>query len=149
MIMESLVAMHYNYCRLTGLQPTSPFNFASLLDTNAVFMDECKLTDNQFEQWKLLAARQPMSTDVKYKNRHDVNNCILYSASNYPIGVYLSVTSADSAIQARTITFNFHQATEYFTLNPFIWEAFWEKYNEKDQNLELDIDEDYEKDTYY
>lgn len=62
MIMESWVNMHYNFERLTGLTPGSSFNFASLLHTNACFMDECKLTDNQFEQWKSLAAGQCVPT---------------------------------------------------------------------------------------
>lgn len=128
MIMESLVALHYNYCRLTGLTPTSPFNFASLLHTNACFMDECKLTDNQFEQWKLLAGRQPMSTDIKYKDRHDITNCILYTASNYPINAYLTIGDTYAAIESRTLQFNFYQPTDHFKLNAFIWEAFWKKY---------------------
>ncbi|VVD00239.1 unnamed protein product [Leptidea sinapis] len=83
MAMESLVEMHYNYTRLTGLTPSSSFKFCSLIHTNACFM-ECKLTDNQFEQWKLQAAGQPMSIDLKYKSRHDVANCVLYTAGNYP-----------------------------------------------------------------
>lgn len=82
MVMESLVNMHYNFERLTGLPPGSSFNFASLLHTNTCFMDECKLTENQFEQWKLLAAGQPMCTDNKCKNRHNITNCVLYTASN-------------------------------------------------------------------
>jgi DNA replication protein DnaC len=71
-IMQSLVECHFNYTRLTGLNPNSTFNFSSLLHTNACFMDECKLTDNQFEKWKLLASNSPMSTDIKYKESHDV-----------------------------------------------------------------------------
>ncbi|KPJ17523.1 hypothetical protein RR48_01857 [Papilio machaon] len=128
MIMESLVNMHYNFTRLTGLAPTSSFNFASLIHTNACFMDECKLTDNQFEQWKLLAARQPMSTDVKYKTRQDVKNCILYTASNYPICTYITTSDAKEAVDTRTITFYFSCPTKYFKLNPFIWEGFWSIY---------------------
>lgn len=133
MIMESLVEMHYNYSRLTGLTPNSAFNFASLIHTNACFMDECKLTDNQFEQWKLLAGKQPMSTDVKYKNRHNITNCILYTASNYPIDTYISVGEAREAIETRTITFMFTAPTEHFKLNPFIWTEFWKKYKATDE----------------
>lgn len=43
-------------------------------------MEECKRTDNQFEQWKLLVARRPMSTDVKFKN-----------STLYTINAYLTV----------------------------------------------------------
>lgn len=134
MIMESLVNMHYNFTRLTGLTPTSSFNFASLIHTNACFMDECKLTDNQFEQWKLLAARQPMSTDVKYKTRQDIKNCILYTASNYPICAYVSTTDAKEAVETRTITFYFTGPTKYFKLNPFIWETFWKIYSNMEES---------------
>lgn len=94
MIMESLVLMHYNYERLTGLTPNSPFNFSSLVNTNACFMDECKLTENQFEQWKLLASGQPMATDVKYKIRTPLTNCRLYTASNYNIDMYVNMPEA-------------------------------------------------------
>lgn len=85
MVMESLVQMQFNYERLTGLTPGSSFNFSSLVHTNAWFMDKCKLTENQFEQCKLLAVEQPMSTDIKYKSRHTIKDCRLYTASNYPI----------------------------------------------------------------
>lgn len=128
MIMESLVDMHFNYSRLTGLTPNSSFNFASLVHTNACFMDECKLTDNQFEQWKLLAAGSPMSTDIKYKDRHDIADCVLYTASNYPIAAYLGIMECQEAITTRTIQFNFMNPTEHFKMNAFIWEAFWDKY---------------------
>lgn len=128
MIMESLVTMHYNFERLTGLTPGSSFNFSSLLHTNACFMDECKLTDNQFEQWKLLAGGQPMCTDVKYKNRHNITDCVLYTASNYLIDTYLQVPEAAHAIETRTITFKFHYGPiEYFKISPWTWEALWEK----------------------
>ncbi|KAL4721501.1 hypothetical protein ACJJTC_013475 [Scirpophaga incertulas] len=46
-----------------------PFNFSSLIYRNACFMDECKLTDNHFEQWKQLAGGQKMNTDIKYEDR--------------------------------------------------------------------------------
>lgn len=137
MLMNSLVNMHYNITRLTGLTPNSSFNFASLIHTNACFMDECKLTDNQFEQWKLLAARQPMSTDVKYKNRQDIKDCILYTASNFPICTYVTVTEANDAVETRTISFYFTQPTTYFKINPFIWEAFWNIYGPQEQHVEL------------
>lgn len=129
MIMESLVQLHYNYERLTGLTPGSSFNFCSLVHTNACFMDECKLTDTQFEQWKLLAAGQPMATDVKYKNRHTIHNCRLYTASNYPIEMYANAPEATEAIQTRTFTFRFlrHQK-EYFFCNAFAWLEFWKKH---------------------
>ncbi|CAH2088625.1 unnamed protein product [Euphydryas editha] len=70
------------------LQPTSPYNFSSAFNRNAIFMDECKLTDNQFEQWKLIAGRQPMNTDMTYKSQHIVKDCIMYTASNQEIGTY-------------------------------------------------------------
>lgn len=126
MIMDR--SMHFNLTRLTGLTPQSSFNFASLIHTIACFMDECKLTDNQFEQWKLLAARQPMSTHVKYKTRQDITNCILYTASNYPICMYVNTAEANEAVETRTITYYFSKPTHHFKLNPFIWEAFWEVY---------------------
>lgn len=62
MRMKSLVEMHYNYAFITGLQSTSPFNFSSAYDRNEIFMDECKLADNQFEQWKLIAGTHPKNT---------------------------------------------------------------------------------------
>lgn len=76
MVMESLVECHYNYSRLTGLHSNSSFNFSSLLNTNACLMDECKMTDNQFEQWKLLAGGSPMATDVKYRERVEIRDCV-------------------------------------------------------------------------
>ncbi|CAH2105911.1 unnamed protein product [Euphydryas editha] len=121
MIMKSLVEMHYNYVIITGLQPTSPFNFSSAFNRNAIFMDECKLTDNQFEQWKLIAGRKPMNMDMKYKSQHIVQNCILYTASNQEIGTYLQVASCNEAIQERTIQFNFVMKKDYYKLSPFIW----------------------------
>lgn len=127
MIMESLVEMHFNYTRLTGLHSTSTFNFSSLIHVNACFMDECKITDNQFEQWKLLAARQPMSTDVKYKSRHNVTDCVLYTA-NYPIGTYVTVPEANAAIDTRTIQYNFMHPTTYIKITAFTWEKFWDKH---------------------
>lgn len=94
-------------------------------------MDECKLTDNQFEQWKLLAAGQPMSTDVKYKNRHDITNCVLYTASNYPITAYLTTADTQEAVRTRTIQYNFHKNTHYFK-----WEEFWKQFNKQLHNVE-------------
>lgn len=143
MIMESLVQLHYNYTRLTGLSPNSSFNFASLVHANACFMDECKLTDNQFEQWKLLAAGLPMSTDVKYKNRHDIENCVLYTASNYQIGDYLTTMEFRDAITERTIQYDFMKKTDWIHMNAFVWEEFWKKYNYN----ELDFHEHFNYDT--
>lgn len=126
MIMESLVELHFNYERLTGLTPGSSFNFSSLIHSNACFMDECRLTDNQFEQWKLLAARQPMCTDIKYKNRTSVTDCILYTASNYPIEMYVQAPDAKAAIEARTNQYHFRYITEdYYKMTAFAWEQFW------------------------
>ncbi|CAG5047376.1 unnamed protein product [Parnassius apollo] len=127
MLMRSLVDMHYNYAILTGLQPTSAFNFANLVTRNACFMDECRLTDNQFEQWKLLAGGQTMNTEVKYKNQLLIENCVLYTASNYEIGTYLQCGNTHDAIAERTIQYNFYHKTEFIKLNAFIWEKFWEK----------------------
>jgi hypothetical protein len=125
-IMQSLVECHFNYTRLTGLNPNSTFNFASLLHTNACFMDECKLTDNQFEQWKLLASNSPMPTDVKYKESHDVHNCRLYTASNYPLGMFVCVPEAEGAIQSRTITYNFtYIIKKHMKITPGAWLSFW------------------------
>lgn len=129
MIMESLVQMHYNFERLTGLTPGSSFNFCSLVHSNACFMDECKLTENQFEQWKLLAAGQPMATDIKYKNRTAVENCRLYTASNYPIELYVAVPEAYQAIKTRTYTFRFdYPLEEYTPFSAFTWEKYWEQF---------------------
>lgn len=129
MIMESLVQMHYNYERLTGLTPGSSFNFCSLVHSNACFMDECKLTENQFEQWKLLAAGQPMATDIKYKNRSAITNCRLYTASNYNIEMYVQVPDAKEAITTRTYAFQFnYRVHEYLPLTAFTWEEFWNKH---------------------
>lgn len=65
MIMESLVVCHCNFTRLTGLIDNSPFNLSSLIHSNACFMDEIKLTEIHFEQWKLLVGEFPCSKDVK------------------------------------------------------------------------------------
>lgn len=143
MLMESLVRMHFNYERLTGLTPQSSFNFSSLIHSNACFMDECKLTENQFEQWKLLAAGTPMATDVKYKSRHQVTNVRLYTASNYPIELYVSVPEAKEAIDTRTIEFIFNNKidhTEHFFMTALAWEKFWE--TNKEHRLKTDEDED-------
>lgn len=153
MIMKSLVEMHYNYAILTGLQPTSPFNFASLYARNACFMDECKLTDNQYEQWKLLAGRQTMNTDVKYKNQHLIDNCVLYTASNYEIGTYIQAQSTNEAIRERTIKYTFLHKQMYYELNPFIWEKYWERYAhtliERPQDLIVDnVLDDHDIDAY-
>lgn len=134
MIMESLIQMHYNYERLTGLTAGSSFNFCSLVHANACFMDECKLTENQFKQWKLLAAGQPMATDVKYKNRTAVTNCRLYTASNYPIELYVNVPDAKQAIETRTYTFRFdHPTDEYTNISAYSWEEFWKRYAINDE----------------
>lgn len=130
MIMESLLECHYNFSRLTGLTSSSSFNFSSLLNVNACLMDECKLTDNQFEQWKLLAAGTPMATDVKYKERHDIKNCVLYTCANFEIGMYVDVPEKDRAIDSRTTTFNFNTTVdEHLRLNPFVWEYVWRNYD--------------------
>jgi hypothetical protein len=129
MLMDSLVKCNFNYTRLTGLVPGSSFNFSNLLHCNACFMDECKLTDNQFEQWKLLAGRSPMSTDVKYREKHYVKDCTLYTASNYPIDMYCTVPDSKQAIQSRTTEFVFLKTlNERFDVTPFAWEEFWKKY---------------------
>lgn len=92
-------------------------------------MDECRMTDNQFEQWKLLAAGQPMCTDVKYKERHNVENCVLYTSANHKIGTYLQVSEAEKAIDTRTIQFDFWKPVEqYITLSAFTWERLWKEY---------------------
>ncbi|CAG4951060.1 unnamed protein product [Parnassius apollo] len=130
MLATSLVESQFNYCRLTGLTPNSSFNFSGLLHTNACFMDECKLTENQFEQWKLLASGLPMSTDVKYKDRCDIEKCILYTCSNYPIDMYCKVPMARKAIEERTITYEFKvQLKEYIKIPPHAWEKLWSVYN--------------------
>lgn len=126
MIMNSLVECHFNYCRLTGLTPNSSFNFSGLLHCNACLMDECKLTENQFEQWKMLASKVPMSTDVKYKDRCDIQNCILYTCSNYPIEMYCKVPMAKQAIDF------VWRLTGFANIPPHIWEKMW-----KNLNLEL------------
>lgn len=126
MIMNSLVECQFNFCRLTGLAPNSSFNFSSLLHTNACIMDECKLTENQFEQWKLLASGMAMSTDVKYKDRCDIQRCVLYTCSNYPIEIYCKVPMAKEAIDERTIKFNFMQPlSQWMMIPPHTWERLW------------------------
>lgn len=138
MVMESLVSLHYNFERLTGLTPGSSFNFSSLIHANACFMDECKLTENQFEQWKLLAAGQPMCTDIKYKQRHNITDCVLYTASNYAISAYVQVPDAEEAIETRTHTFKFNNTpVDYFHISPWTWEKFWDTYY-KDEENDLD-----------
>lgn len=129
MIMESLVACHYNFTRLTGLVDNSPFNFSSLIHANACFMDEIKLTESHFEQWKLIAGGLPCSTDVKYHEKSDIVNCTMYTSSNYEIGAYCKVQDCSSAIQERTFTFNIYSVCkEFFQPSPHVWEMFWEKY---------------------
>lgn len=129
MIMTSLVECHFNYCRLTGLISNSSFNFSGLLHTNACLMDECKLTDNQFEQWKLLASGLPMSTDVKYKDRCDVMNVILYTCSNYPIEMYCNVPLAQDAVKSRTIKYELKEKCPwYIKISPHVWESCWADY---------------------
>lgn len=129
MVMNALVECQFNFCRLTGLTPNSSFNFSGLLHCNACYMDECKLTENQFEQWKLLASGMPMSTDVKYKDRCDVNACVVYTCSNYPIEMYCKVPMAKKAVAERTIEFHFNTIIkEHFKISPHVWETLWEKY---------------------
>lgn len=128
-VAESLADCHYNTARLTGLNSSSTFNFASLIHVNAVFMDECKMTVNQFEQWKLLAGGSPMSTDVKHRDKQDVEHCVLYTSSNYPIEMYVDAPDARKAVETRTIQYNFNKhLPEKFMLNTFTWEALWSKY---------------------
>lgn len=79
-----------------------------------------------------------MSTDVKYKESHDVENCRLYTASNYYLGMYVSVPDSDRAIYSRTITYNFrHIINKYIKITPSAWLLFW---NQHDQGPDLDID---------
>lgn len=130
MIMNSLVECHFNYCRLTGLISNSSFNFSGLLHTNACLMDECKLTDNQFEQWKLLASGLPMSTDVKYKDRCDVKNVVLYTCSNYPIEMYCNAPMAREAVATRTVKYELKvQCPWFFKLSPHVWEKCWAEFD--------------------
>lgn len=129
MIMTSLVECHFNICRLTGLISNSSFNFSGLLHTNACLMDECKLTDNQFEQWKMLACGLPMSTDVKYKERCDITECRLYTCSNYPIEMYCNVPMAKEAVNSRTIKYELHKRCPwYIKISPHVWEQCWQEY---------------------
>lgn len=89
-------------------------------------MDECKLTENQFEQWKLLASGQPMATDVKYKNRAAVQNCRLYTASNYNIDMYVNMPEASEAIRTRTHEFRFNHKldeSDNFFMTAYAWET--------------------------
>lgn len=129
MIMNSLVECHFNFCRLTGLISNSSFNFSGLLHTNACLMDECKLTDNQFEQWKLLASGLPMSTDVKYKDRCDVRDVVLYTCSNYPIEMYCNVPMAQEAVKSRTLIYELKtRCPWYLKISPHIWEKCWNEH---------------------
>jgi len=126
MIMESLLTCHYNYTRLTGLVDYSPFNFSSLIHSNACFMDEIKVTDSHFEQWKLIAAGLPCSTDVKYHEKSDITNCVLYTCSNYEISSHCRVPECESAIETRTHTFKITApCEEFFCVSPQAWEMFW------------------------
>lgn len=127
MIMQSLVSCHYNFTNLTGLIESSPFNFASLIYSNACFMDEIKVTDNHFEQWKLIASGQSCTTDVKYQEKCDISNCVLYTASNYDINMFCTVPHSKEAIEERTFTFEIQfPCKTHFTLSPNVWQIFWE-----------------------
>lgn len=89
-------------------------------------MDEIKVTDNHFEQWKLIAGGQPCSTDVKYQDKCDISDCVMYTASNYDIDLFCSVPHAKEAIEERTHLFEItHPCKEYFFLAPQTWELFW------------------------
>lgn len=130
MIMESLCDVNFNVSRLTGLTPNSQFNFSSVYNTNACFMDECKLTDNQFEQWKLLAGGSKMDTDIKYKDRLMIVDCRLYTASNHQLGLYVQTEGANKAIKERTTQFDFFKPVkDYFFCSVFVWEKLWKTYN--------------------
>lgn len=130
MIMTSLVDAQFNYCRLTGLTPDSSLNFSGLFHCNACLMDESKIKENQFEQWKLLASGMPMSTDVKYKDRCDVQRCTLYTCSNYPIAMYCKVPMAKQALDKRTITFVFKiRFPQYTSILPHTWEDMWSSFD--------------------
>lgn len=84
-------------------------------------MDQCKLTDKQFEQWKLLASGLPMSTGVKYKDRCDVRDVVLYTCSNYPIEMYCNVLMAQEAVKSRTITYELKsQCPWYLKISPHL-----------------------------
>lgn len=126
MIIESLINCHFNYTRLTGLNESSSFNFSSLVHSNACLMDEIKVTETLFEVWKLLAAGQTFTSDVKYHDKCEISNCVLYTASNYDIELYCKVPSVKEAIDTRTYTFNVFQPwIEYFNVAPHTWEMFW------------------------
>lgn len=126
MVIESLISCHFNFTRLTGVNETSSFNFASLIHANACLMDEIKVTNHLFETWKLLAAGQTFTSDVKYHEKCEVSNCVLYTASNYEIDLFCTVPSARDAIDARTHTFDISQpCNEYFNIAPHSWEMFW------------------------
>lgn len=127
-IMESLVLCHYNFSRLTCLHSNSMFNFGSLVHSNAVYMDECKMKQNQFEQWKLIASRADCSTDIKHKDKQD---CVMHTSSNYPIEMYVDVLCAAEAVRTRTIQYNFFTTIkEKINLRTFTWEKLWEKYTD-------------------
>lgn len=129
MVMTSLADAQFNTGKLTGLASNSSFNFASIVHCNACFMDECKLTNNQFEQWKLLAANADMNTDVKYKERHIISNCILYTCANFPIEMYVNVPEASEAVATRTTTYRFfNKDFKRFLLTTWDWEYFWKQF---------------------
>lgn len=46
-----------------------------------------------------------MSTDVKYKDRCDVKDVVLFTCSNYPIEMYCNVPLAQDAVNSRTIRY--------------------------------------------
>lgn len=79
-----------------------------------------------------------MCTNIKYKNRHDIENCVLYTASNYPINTYLQVYEAEQAITTRTHEFKFHFVpADYFLITLWTWEKLCATYT-----YENDDDED-------
>jgi hypothetical protein len=104
--------------------------FHLLVHANACLMDEIKITQPLFETWKLLAAGQTFSTDVKYQEKCDVSNCVLYTASSYELDFYCKVPDAKLAIESRTFTFSITKpCDEYFNIAPQTWELFWKSHN--------------------
>lgn len=73
MMMEFLMVCHFNFTGLIGLIDNFPFNLSLLTHSNACFMNEIKLTENHFEQWKLIG-EFPCSTDVKDHEKSDAVN---------------------------------------------------------------------------
>lgn len=129
-LLESIIKCHWNYVRLNSFSRYNNFCWAELIGANAGYMDEIHVDGMQFETWKLIAAGQDVSVDVKYKGKGTIRRTPLYVASNGEIHQY-AVECIDRvlATETRCYRYDFMHDIPVKTdklINPCAWKLLWD-----------------------